>query len=71
VGELALTLWMVAGSIKLLAGKSEETQISTLIYSMGYQSEDILKSFALSSQKICSGYQKVQQLFWKALQHYI
>ena len=33
-----------------LAGKSEETQISTLIYSMGDRSEDILKSFALSEE---------------------
>jgi len=33
-----------------LSGKSEETQISTLIYSMGDRSEDILKSFALSEE---------------------
>ena len=33
-----------------LAGKSEETQISMLIYSMGDRSEDILKSFALSEE---------------------
>ena len=33
-----------------LAGKSEETQISTLIHSMGDRSEDILKSFALSEE---------------------
>jgi len=33
-----------------LSGKSEETQISTLIYSMGDRSEDILKSFALSDE---------------------
>jgi len=33
--------------VKLLT-KSEETQISALIYSMGDQSEDILKSFTLS-----------------------
>ena len=34
-----------------LSGKSEETQISTFIYSMGDQSEDILKSFALSEEE--------------------
>ena len=33
-----------------LLTKSEETQISTLIYSMGDRSEDILKSFALSEE---------------------
>ena len=33
-----------------LSGKSEETQISTLIYSMGDRSEVILKSFALSEE---------------------
>ena len=33
-----------------LSGKSEETQTSTLIYSMADQSEDILKLFALSEE---------------------
>ena len=33
-----------------LTRKSEETQISTLIYSMGDRSEDILKSFTLSEE---------------------
>ena len=37
-----------------LAGKSEETQISTLIHFMGDRSEDVLKSFALSSKKYLS-----------------
>ena len=39
-----------------LGGKSQEMQISTLIYSMGDRSEDILKSFALfeeDSKKYC------------------
>ena len=34
-----------------LASKSEETQINTLIYSMGDKAEDILKSFALSDEE--------------------
>ena len=33
-----------------LASKSEETQINTLIYSMGDKAEDILQSFALSEE---------------------
>ena len=33
-----------------LASKSEETQINTLVYSMGDRAEDILKSFALSEE---------------------
>ena len=34
-----------------LSSKSEETQINTLIYSMGDKAEDILQSFTLSDEE--------------------
>ena len=33
-----------------LVSRDEEVQVSTLIYAMGYQADDILRSFALSEE---------------------
>ena len=37
-----------------LSSKPEESQVNILIYSMGYQADDILRSFALSEEDLKS-----------------
>ena len=45
-----------------LAGKSEESQVNTLIYSMGDKADDILQSFKLSEEDLKT-YNTVKQKF--------
>jgi len=45
-----------------LAGKSEESQVNTLIYSMGDKADDIFQSFKLSEEDL-KKYNTVKQKF--------
>ena len=48
-----------------LKEKSEETQINTLVYSMGDKAEDLLQTFALSEEDVkkYSSDREIQQSF--------
>ena len=50
------------GKLQNIASKSEEVQISMLVYSMGDKAEDLLQSFNLTGQKVLHGQREVREL---------
>ena len=52
-----------------LVNKSEETQVSTLVYSLGDKAEDVLASFNLKKEELARCQREIRELLCEETQH--